>query len=259
MRINTLLTTALLTFSVSASAETLRIGTSADYPPWESVDSAGEIVGFDRDIGDEVCARIGAECVWVNQNFDGLLPGLAIGKFDLVLAALSINAEREKNVDFSIAYADSPSSFIISSSNTVESDIDTTKLLAFLDGKKVGVQSGTTQEQVVINHIPSAQVRVYERPEQILTDIKAKRIDAGFTQRSAWDGLVGENPTDFKYVGPLLKGGDFSELGRGQGIVIRKGNAELKARVDEALKAMMEDGTIVRLSNATFGYDLSAQ
>ncbi|WP_417696980.1 transporter substrate-binding domain-containing protein [Psychromonas sp.] len=259
MRIYSLIATALLTLGVSASAETLKIGTSADFPPWESVDSAGNIVGFDREIGDEVCKRIGAECIWANQNFDGLLPGLSIGKFDLVLAALSINAEREKSVDFSIAYADAPSNFIISSKNQVSSEVDKATLLTFLEGKKVGVQTGTTHEQLISNHIPTAEIRIYERPEQILADIKAKRIDVGFTQRSAWDGLLGENSADFKFIGPLLTGADFSDLGRGQGIVLRKGNEKLKKRVDEALETMLEDGTITRQSNAAFGYDLSAK
>jgi len=92
-----------------AMAEDLRIGTSADYPPWESVDENNEIVGFDRDFGDEMCKRMEATCVWNNQTFDGLLPGLNVGKFDAVISGISINEERSKMVDFSAAYERSSS------------------------------------------------------------------------------------------------------------------------------------------------------
>lgn len=88
----------------SAGAQQLHIGTSADYPPWELVDASGQIIGFDRDVGDELCKRMETSCEWQNQTYDGLLPGLQVGKFDLVMSGVSINEERAQRVDFSAAY-----------------------------------------------------------------------------------------------------------------------------------------------------------
>ena len=94
-----------------ASAETLRIATSADFPPWESVDSDGNMLGFDIDFGNEVCARIEAECEWTNQAYDGLLPALIAGQYDMIVAAISITDERRQSIAFSTAYAQAPAAF----------------------------------------------------------------------------------------------------------------------------------------------------
>lgn len=259
MRIYSLLATTLFVLSAPVSAETLTIGTSADFPPWEYVDSTGHIIGFDRDIGDEICERIGAECTWINQNYDGLLPALAIGKFDLVIAGISINEEREKQVDFSMAYADAPVNFVVPSNIKLDPITNKTELLEFLSEKSIGVQAGTTHELVVVKHIPTANIRVYDRPEQILADINAGRIDVGFTERSVWDDLLANSPDSIQFVGPLLTGADFTELGRGQGIVLSKGRDKLKSRIDKAIAQMLTDGTLTRYSNDSFGYDLSAK
>src|SRR6478735_198436 len=109
-RLLTVLSLSLL--AGTAFADELRIGTSADYPPWESVDASGNIIGFDKDVGDEICKRIAATCNWQNQAYDGLLPGLQVGKFDLVISGVSINDERSQKVDFSAAYADAPNAIV---------------------------------------------------------------------------------------------------------------------------------------------------
>jgi lysine-arginine-ornithine-binding protein len=244
----------------AASAADLRIGSSADYPPWESVDATGAIVGFDRDVGDAVCKKIEATCTWINQGFDGLLPSLAIGKFDLVISGMSINAERAQQVDFSVAYADAPNAVAVAAGSKIAAAKTAAELAAALKGATVGVQTGTTHEQVVRAHFEGADVRTYDRPDQIADDLVAGRLDAGLMERSAWDPLVQERGADkIVYAGPLLSGADFSEFGQGQGIAMVKGNAELKGKIDAAVSGMLKSGEIKTLSEKWFGYDVSAR
>lgn len=246
--------------ATSAAAEDLRIGTSADYPPWESVDAANEIIGFDRDFGDELCKRIGAECSWVNQAYDGLLPGLQVGKFDAVISGISINEERAKMVDFTVAYADAPSAFAGPAASELTPELTKDQLVAGLSGKTIGVQTGTTFEQVLRAHLPDVTVRTYDRPEQIVDDISAERIDAGLMELAAWQPFVsGESKDELKFFGAPLTGADYPEFGEGQGVALKKGNAELQKRMDEAITAMLSDGTLEAISTKWFGYDLSVK
>jgi lysine-arginine-ornithine-binding protein len=247
----------LVLMAGSVDAEELRIGTSADYPPWESVDAAGAIVGFDKDVGDEICKRIEATCSWQNQAYDGLLPGLQIGKFDLVISGVSINEERAKKVDFSGAYADAPNVIVVAAGSPNVSAKTAGELVDGLAKAAIGVQAGTTHEQVVRSHFPNADVRVYDRPDQIADDLVAGRIDAGLMERSAWDPLVTDRGTALAYAGPLLTSADFGEFGKGQGVALQKGKAELKTRVDGAVAAMLTDGTIATISEKWFGYDIA--
>lgn len=243
-----------------ALAEDLRIGTSADYPPWESVDASGNIVGFDKDVGDEICKRISATCNWQNQAYDGLLPGLQVGKFDLVISGVSINEERAQKVDFSVAYADAPNSLVVPAGSEAASLKSVAELVKALAEASIGVQTGTTHEQVIRAHFPDADVRVYERPDQIADDLIAGRIDAGLMERSAWEPLVKDRGDDkLAYAGPLLTSADFPEFGKGQGIALGKGKTELKAKIDVAVDAMLKDGTIRTISEKWFGYDVSKQ
>jgi lysine-arginine-ornithine-binding protein len=244
--------------ATAATAEDLRIGTSADYPPWESADASGQIVGFDKDVGVEICKRISATCAWQNQAYDGLLPGLQIGKFDLVISGVSINDERSEKVDFSAAYADAPNAIVVGAGSKSAEAKSASDLQSALATAGIGVQTGTTHEQVVRANFPDADIRVYDRPDQIADDLIAGRIDAGLMERSAWEPLVRDRGVDkLIYAGPLLTSADFSEFGKGQGVAMAKGKVALKAKVDGAVQAMLQDGTIQAISGKWFGYDVS--
>lgn len=253
-----ILSFTLVFLSVTAKAEDLRIGTSADYPPWESVNAAGQIIGFDKDVGDEICQRIDARCIWQNQAYDGLLPGLQVGKFDLVISGISINEERARQVSFSNAYADAPNSVVVAAGSDASGSKSVADLLEKLESAAFGVQIGTTHEQVVRAHFPGADIRVYDRPDQIADDLLAGRIDAGLMERSAWEPLVKDRGADkLTYAGPLLTGADFSEFGLGQGVAMGHRREELKREIDKAIAGMLSDGTMKTISTRWFGYDIS--
>ena len=248
---------ASLSLSGLAQAADLRIGSSADYPPWESVDASDQVIGFDRDIGDELCKRINATCVWQNQGFDGLLPALQVGKFDMVISAVSINKERAEKVDFSVPYADAPNSIVVPKGSAAATAKSAEELLDLLKSSSIGVQTGTTHEQVVRAHFPGAQVRTYDRTDDIAEDLAAGRLDAGLMERSSWEPLVKAHGAELVFAGPLLTSSDFSEFGEGQGIALKKGSGELKSKLDAAITSMRADGTIAKASQKWFGYDAS--
>ncbi|MFD1883010.1 transporter substrate-binding domain-containing protein [Paracoccus pacificus] len=250
----------LVMLTTAAGAEEIRIGSSADYPPWESVDAAGQIVGFDKDFGDEVCKRIAADCVWQNQSFDGLLPGLQIGRFDAVISAVSITDERAQKVDFSTAYADAPNAFVVPAGSAAAGATSVADLKTQLGSATVGVQTGTTHEQALRANFPDATLKIYDRTDQIADDLVAGRLDAGLMERASWEPLVAERGADkLVYAGPLLSSADFVELGQGQGIALGKGKDDLKKRIDDAITAMRADGSIKAMSEKWFGYDISKQ
>ncbi|WP_417247216.1 transporter substrate-binding domain-containing protein [Celeribacter sp.] len=256
--VHALIAAALL--GVPAQAETLRIGTSADYPPWESVDQDNQIIGFDRDVGDAICDRIDAECEWINQAYDGLLPGLQIGKFDFVISGISITDERAQMVDFSTAYADAPNAFFTISSNEGLAATESEALASALSDKVIGVQIGTTHSAVVAAHFSESTIRNYDRPEQIVDDVIAGRLDAGLMERAALEPfLAGNNERELVQIGQLLASADYAEFGQGQAVASKQGDNELNERVNAAIDEMLADGTLAELSNKWFGYDLSFQ
>lgn len=257
MRLTILASVLIGLATVAAQAETLRVATSADYPPWESTDATGKVVGFDRDVGDEICKRIAADCVWTNQAFDGLLPSLLVGKFDLVMSALSITAARAKQVDFTRAYADSPYHVATSKGSPIAAAKTRADLEKALTGKIIGVQSGSTHEAVAKAHFKDADVRAYERNEQIADDLAAGRIDAGLLETSVWSELIKSHDGQIELAGPDLSSADYAEFGNGQGIALKKGREDLKARLDKAIAGMLSDGTMTALSKKYFDYDLS--
>ncbi|WP_029063898.1 transporter substrate-binding domain-containing protein [Labrenzia sp. DG1229] len=249
---------ALSAFAVlPARAEVLRIATSADYPPWESVNASGEMLGFDLDVGNAICAKIEVECEWTNQAYDGLLPALVAGQYDLIMSAISITEERKNSIDFSTAYAQAPASFGTLGEGFGEIS-DKSALQAAIDGKAVGVQGSSIFERVVAEHFPSADVKTYQQADQIIADLKTGRIDAAVMEVSAWDEFgSADKDANLTMFGPLMTYAEYPQLGDGIGLGIGKGNTELKARIDGAIAELLADGTIAKASDKWFGYDVT--
>lgn len=187
-----------------------------------------------------------------------MLPSLQIGKFDLVISGISITEERAKMVGFSKAYADAPNAFFGLSGNEDVTLGTGETLTSALSDKVIGVQVGTTHSSVVETHFESSSIRKYDRPEQIVDDVIAGRLDAGLMERSAWEPfLEGARGDKLEQLGPLLTSADYAEFGQGQAIAFKQGRDELRARVDTAIGELLADGTIAAISKEWFGYDLS--
>ena len=160
-----------LLIASNANAKSIKIGTEGAYPPWNNLNAAGELEGAEIDFGNEACKRMNADCEWVTQDWDGIIPALLNGKYDIIIAGMSITEERKKKVNFTNGYMTDGIRFAaLKSSNLgsigsnwsgsqtkkVNLSNPTGKELAAiaqlntaLEGKVVGAQGATTHQNYV--------------------------------------------------------------------------------------------------------------
>ena len=143
------LNTALLAATVlaflagPASADKVKVGIEAAYPPFSAVSADGTFVGFDIDIANALCEEMGAECTLVQQDWDGIIPALLARKYDAIIASMSITEERKKKVSFTAKYYNTPAKFAQKKGAGITIDANG------LSGKTVGVQRATTHDNFI--------------------------------------------------------------------------------------------------------------
>ncbi len=247
----------------------VRIGTEGAYAPWNATDASGKLVGFEMDLAKDLCARMKVECEIIAQDWDGIIPALQQGKFDATMSAMTITAERQKVLAFSIPYGTEPTSFVTSKDSPLAAmpktdilDLDTAPgkkavddLAKVLDGKTIGVQVSTTQIAFLKKMLPKIALRSYDKIDNAGIDMEARRVDAVIGDRSVVEAIIKNDKTaNIVLFGPNLVRG---VLGEGVGIGMRKQDKDLKALFDKAITEANKDGTIAKLSNQHFGYDVS--
>ncbi|MCP5415880.1 MAG: ABC transporter substrate-binding protein [Chromatiaceae bacterium] len=231
----------LLLTSGSVLAEKIRIGTEGAYPPFNMIDQDGQVAGFDVDIAKALCTRMDTECVFVTQDWDGIIPGLLARKYDAVVASMSITEERKKAVDFSDRYY-SNSLAMIAKSGT---NIDPTQL----QGKSVGAQRATIAADHA-NAIEGANVKLYDTQENAYLDLNSGRIDVLMTDRlPGYDWLNSEQGKGFEFIG------DAIDIGDQIGIAVRKGD-KLRERLNKAIEEIRADGTYQRINAKYFPFSI---
>lgn len=248
-----LLIAALLVLGSSAShAETrlIRIGTEAAYPPFAMVTPEGELAGFDVDIARALCAAAGFECEIVSHSFDGLIPGLDARKFDAIVASMAITEERRKHVDFTEKYYVSPGRFVARQGAGIE--ISPTGLA----GKVACVQGASIHENYLRDSFPDIETRIYGTQQEAVLDLIAGRCDVLLGEALSLGKDLLETPegTGFAYVGPSIS--DPRWYGEGAGIAVRKGDSELVALFNEAIRKIRADGTYARINDKYFDFDI---
>ena len=240
-------TTALAVMAGSAQAQDrdLRIAFDVPYEPFEYRNDEGELTGFEVELAEAMCEEMQANCEFVIQAWDGMIPGLLARKFDLIMSSMSITEERAKRVNFSEPYYITPGGwFAADSFNTDVTDMD-----AMAD-KTVGVQRGTTMDTYVTENMGGVvNIKRYTTAEDMVLDLEGQRLDVVFV-----DYPVGEqtilNREGFKEVGEPVK------LGQGVGVAMRKRDRELAEEVNAALKTLKEDGTYDAIMQKYFNYDI---
>jgi len=263
-----------LLFTPTAFAKdwkTVVIGMEGAYEPWNLTDSSGKIVGFEPDLVTDVCKRAGLECKIIAQDWDGMIPGLKAGKFDVIMDGMAVTDERKKEIDFTKPYAASPGSFLAPKDSPLAKAPGTLVNLdkdpaageaaikgvqAALKGKTLGVQVSTTHANFAGQYLKGiATVKEYKTTDDRDLDLKAGRIDAvledlptNMATASKPDG------SELAVVGPEFIGGVF---GPGEGMGLRKSDADLTAKFDAALAAAVADGTVKKLSERWFKADLT--
>ncbi|PAK11296.1 ABC transporter substrate-binding protein [Burkholderia ubonensis] len=249
-------TVALLAVSAgSAYAKdwtTVRFGVDASYPPFESKGPDGKVVGFDVDLGNEICARMKAKCVWIENDFDGMIPALKARKFDGVLSSMSMTPAREEQIAFSAKLFNTPTRLVAKKGSSLMPDVKSVK------GHRIGVEQGTIQETYAKTYWAPAGATVvpYQNQDQVYADLIAGRLDGAL--QDAVQAEIGFLKTprgkDFQFVGTDLD--DPKTLGNGAGIGLRKEDTDLKAKIDKAIGDMRKDGTYDKIAKKYFDFDV---
>jgi lysine-arginine-ornithine-binding protein len=231
------------------AAQPLKMGMECDYQPFQYKDKSGKLVGWEVDLAQELFKRMNMPYETVCMEWDGLLPALLAGKIDAVMSALSITAERQAKVDFTIPYRDSTGRFVAKKgANLALFRADGTPNPDGLKGKTVGAQRATTYERYLKAKFPGVNVNLYGADSEMLLDLQAGRVDAvlhGPIKLSA-NFLELAQGKDYEFTGPELIEPEF--FGVGTGIALRKGNADLVAKLNAAFKSTFEDGTFKQLN-----------
>lgn len=233
-------------------AKPLRIGIEAAYPPFAMKTPEGAITGFDYDIGNALCAEMQVKCVWIEQEFDGLIPALKVRKFDAVLSSMSITDERKRSVDFSNKYYSTPAKLAMKAGTQINDP------LVDLKGKKVGVQRSSIYDRYATEKFVPAGIEVvrYGSQNEIFLDLTSGRLDASLADIVNLDDgfLKTDAGKGFALVGP-----DFTEtkyFGDGMGIAVRKGNQALADKFSAAITAIRANGKYQAVQGKYFQFDI---
>lgn len=248
MKIRTLLSMLALALAVTVSAhaaDTIRIATEGAYPPFNYIDSSGNVKGFDVDIAHALCEQMNADCKLVTQDWDGIIPGLINGKYDAIIASMSITEERKRAVTFSEPYYSNKLQFIAPKS----SDFDPT---GDLSGKTIGAQRATIAAQWLKDNLgDSVKIKLYDTQENAFLDLSSGRLDGILADKYvSYDWLQSDAGADYEFKGDPVYSGDKIA------IAVRKGNQKLADRFSKAIKAIRENGTYQKINAKYFPFDI---
>jgi polar amino acid transport system substrate-binding protein len=239
---------ALLAGAAQAQ-DKVRIGTEGAYPPFNNLNSAGQLEGFDIDIANALCEEMKVECEFITQDWDGIIPALQAGRFDAIIASMSITDERKQQVDFTEKYYNTPPAVAVPK----DSDItDVTK--EGLAGKSIGAQGSTTHSNFAEATYTDSDVRLYPTADEYKLDIVNGRIDAvvdDIIVLQEW--LATPDGACCKIAGTITPVEEIH--GPGAGIAIRKGEDELREKFNAAIDAIRANGKYKEINDKYFSFD----
>ena len=269
-----LLALSFLSLTTIANTKSIRIGTEGAYPPWNNLNTAGELEGAEIDFGNEACKRMGVECEWVIQDWDGIIPALLNGKYDIIVAGMSITEERKQKVNFTDGYMNDGARFSVLKDSKLAniaipgvSKVNMNKaggkekaavgqLVAAFEGKTVCVQSSTTHANFVEQYMAGATtIKLYQTVDDHNIDLSAGRCDAVLSDvASALDFMGTDQGLNAAFTGPTFSGGPW---GDGVGGAIRKEDTDILDMWNDAIAEMAADGTTAEITKKWFGRDMS--
>ena len=223
-----------LFLTANVFADKVRIGTEGAYPPWNAKDESGKLIGFEVELANWLCIYMGADCTIVEQDWDGMIPGLIMRKYDAIMAGMSITDERMKTINFSQGYADEVASLAVMKGSSLEgldtpdginlslggSDVKAAlkTLTGALDGKTVCVQTATIHQNFLESgDVGSVTVRTYKTQDEVNLDLAAGRCDAALAAAVAFSDYAEKSGKPVVLTGPTFSGGAF---GNGVGVGI---------------------------------------
>ncbi|PPB80188.1 amino acid ABC transporter substrate-binding protein (PAAT family) [Albidovulum inexpectatum] len=230
------LTAAALALTAGmASAQTVRMGTEGAYPPYNFINDKGEVDGFERELGDELCRRAELTCEWVTNDWDSIIPNLLSGNYDTIMAGMSITPERDEVIDFTQPYYPPTASAYVATSP----DADLTGVIA--------AQTGTIQAAHVAE--TGATLLEFPTPDETINAVRNGEADAVLADKDFLVPIVEESNGELVFVG------DDVPLGGGIGMGLRESDTELKEKFDAAIQSMKDDGSLNELLKKWFGDD----
>jgi polar amino acid transport system substrate-binding protein len=242
---------ALLTLGVAQAQEkTLKIGTEGAYPPFNNLTADGKLVGFDVDIAQALCDEMKVKCEFIAQDWDGIIPALQAGKFDAIIASMSITPERLKQVDFTNKYYNTPPAIAAPKDTDIKG---VTK--EDLAGKTIGVQASTTHFNYSTKTYTDSTIKPYPTAQEYQLDLENGRLDAvndDIVVLSQW--LDTPDGACCKIVGTIKPVPEIH--GEGAGIAIRKGENDLKDQFNAAIIAIRANGKYKEINDKYFKFDV---
>lgn len=253
----TIILASLLAATLSATAQArdwkeVRIGLEASYKPFTYKTEKGELTGFDVDVAKALCAEMKVKCTFVEQAWDGIIPGLNTNKYDAIISSMSITEERKRAVDFSDKYYHTPSRVVA----RLDAKLNGTP--ASLKGKKVGVLKASTQEKYALKYLQPAGATVvpYDNQNQVYLDLNSGRLDATVADivETSEGFLKTPQGKGYGFAGADLK--DEAIFGQGAAVAVRKADQDLKARFNAAIKAIRANGVYKKVNDKYFAFDV---
>lgn len=251
----------------------VHFATEGAFPPWDYTTADGKLAGYEIELYQDLCRRAQLTCDIQAAPFDGMIPALNAGKFDAIISGMSITPKREEAVLFTVPYGSTGQTFATARSSPLAAlpdkgevfslagseaaaTAEIEKLAPKLKGQVLGVQTASIAAAFADKYLKGiVEVREYKTTDQHDLDLAAGRIDLVMAS-TAYLATAAKKSGNEEMVlaGPRFLGG---LLGRGSGIAVRKSDAALKARLDAAIEAAIADGTLKRLSDQYFGYDIT--
>jgi len=265
---------SFLMISSIANAKSIRIGTEGAYPPWNNINAAGDLEGAEIDFGNEACKRMGVDCEWVTQDWDGIIPALLNGKYDIIIAGMSITEERKEKVNFTNGYMNDGARFFVLQDSGLagisvggvtkvnmnnaggKENAAVGQMIAALADKNICVQSSTTHANFATEYMSTgSNVKLYQTVDDHNIDLAAGRCDAVLSDvASAIDFMATDQGANAAFTGPTFSGGPW---GDGVGGAIRKEDTDILEMWNKVIAEMSADGTTATITEKWFGRDMS--
>ncbi len=206
-------------------AETVRIGTEGAYPPYNFLNDQGEVDGFEREVGDELCKRAELECSWVTNEWDSIIPNLVSGNYDAIIAGMSVTPERDEVIDFSHEYYPAGSSLYVALAG---SDVD-------VNGGVITAQTNT----IHAGHVAASDADLVEfaTADETIAAVRNGEADAVLADNDYLLPIVNESGGELEVVGEVTIGG-------GIGVGLRESDGDLREKLNAAIDSMKADGSL---------------
>lgn len=205
---------------------TVRLGTEGAYPPYNFINDSGEVDGFERELGDELCKRAMLTCEWVTNEWDSIIPNLVSGNYDVIIAGMSITAERDEVIDFTQNYTQPDPSAYLAMEGMEGLDVKSAVIAA---------QANTIQASFVAEM--GATLVEFATPDETIAAVRNGEADAVLADKSYLDPIAEESSD-------LIMLEQNELIGGGVGMGLRESDGELKAKFDAAIQSMKDDGSL---------------